>query len=209
MIDIREATPEDAPQIARIHADMWREHYSFMPEEVFAARDYGARLKQWVGKLTNQDPDDFILVVTDGDQLVGFTSVTANKDDAVLQAKGEMHAAYFLPDYRGHRIGVYALDRMIKHLVNRDLWPAVLWAFRDNPMRKKYEETGWTAVVHRDRIISGIALPEVGYLSPADPAALYPAMNRRRLDAEDASPQNPLQPPSSQARSARRSQPDQ
>ncbi|MGD1935373.1 MAG: GNAT family N-acetyltransferase [Candidatus Phaeomarinobacter sp.] len=192
MVEMRTAGTTDAEAIARIHVACWREVYSFMPQHVHASRDYAFRLDQWTRALEDNDPDQQILVIEDEAEIVGFTMVKPNDDADIPDARGELHAAYFLPKYRGHAIGIHALNRMIHFLWSRDLWPVCLWAFKDNPVRKKYEEAGWTPVVYRDRDVAGELIPEVGYTLANEMAEVYLHINNRLVEEND---QTRLTPP--------------
>jgi ribosomal protein S18 acetylase RimI-like enzyme len=185
---IRSATLADVAQITRLHVDSWRNTYTFMPPEVHVNRSYAYRYEEWLEALSNPDPDQLILTVWNDELLVGFCSCRASDDPAIPHAKGELHAAYFRKEYRGHAIGVHLLDRMLRFLLKRNLWPACLWAFEENKVRHAYKAGGFIESVHRNRIIDGVSIPEVGYLTPDDPAALYVTMNRR-LREEDAGSQ--------------------
>lgn len=177
--DIRSATLDDVAQITRLHVDSWQDTYTFMPSLVHKNRSYAYRYEEWLEILSNPDPDHLILTVWNGDVLVGFCNCLPNTDPDIPEAKGEMHAIYFRKEYRGHAIAVHLLDRMIHFLLKRDLWPACLWAFEENKIRHAYKASGFSEHVHRNRIISGVSIPEVGYLAPADPAELYVRMNDR------------------------------
>lgn len=185
MIEMRSACLKDAEAIARIHVSCWQDVYPFMPKEVHAARGYEFRLDQWTRTLEEQNPNQQILVIEDDGKIIGFTMVKENADPAMPDARGELHAAYFLPQYRGHAIGIHALNRMIHFLWSRDLWPVCLWAFRDNPVREKYEKAGWTPVVYRDRDVAGVLIPEVGYTLSNEMAEIYLYMNDRLEDEAD------------------------
>ncbi len=186
MIDMKTARLEDAEAIARIHVSCWRDVYPFMPEDVHAARGFDYRLRQWTELLSTSDPNRQILIINDDGTTIGFTMVKENDDPAIPEARGELHAAYFLPQYRGHAIGIHALNRMIHFLWSRDLWPVCLWAFRDNPVREKYEKAGWTPVVHRERDVAGFMIPEVGYTLANEMAEVYLYMNDRLEDENDS-----------------------
>ncbi len=178
-LNIRPATLDDVAAITRLHVDSWKNTYTFMPGEVHANRSYAYRYEEWLESLSNPDPDHLILTVWNDVTLVGFCSCKRNDDDAIPEARGELHAAYFLKEYRGHAIGVPLLDKMIRFLLKRDLWPACLWAFEQNQVRHLYKAGGFIERLHRDRVIAGIPIPEVGYLTPDDPAELYVTINRR------------------------------
>jgi len=186
--DIRPATLTDVAAITRLHVDSWRDTYTFMPDSVHVNRSYAYRYEEWLEILSNPDPDHLILTAWDGDVLVGFSNCRRCDDPDLPEAKGEMHAIYFRKDYRGKAIGFMLFDRMIKFLVKRDLWPTCLWAFKENQFRHTYKAIGFTEAVHRDRVIAGVAIPEVGYLAPESPEIFYTAINHR-LREEDAGQQ--------------------
>ena len=177
--DIRSATLDDVAKITRLHVDSWKDTYPFMPPEVHANRSYAYRYEEWLEALSNPDPDQLILTVWNEDILIGFCSCRASNDPDLPIAKGELHAAYFRREYRGHAIGVPLLDRMLRFLLKRNLWPACLWAFKENRIRHAYKAGGFIESVHRNREIEGVSIPEVGYLTPDNPAELYVTMNRR------------------------------
>jgi len=177
--DIRSATLADVAKITRLHVDSWQDTYPFIPPAVHANRSYAYRYEEWLEALSNPDPDQLILTVWNEDILVGFCSCRSSNDSDLPIAKGELHAIYFRKEYRGHAIGVPLLDRMLRFLLKRDLWPACLWAFEENKIRHAYKAGGFIESVHRNRIIDGVSIPEVGYLTPDDPAELYVTMNRR------------------------------
>ncbi len=187
--DIRSATLDDVAKITRLHVDSWKDTYPFMPAEVQISRSYAYRYEEWLEALSNPDPDQLILTLWDGETLAAFCNCNANHDPDLPEAKGELHAMYFHKKYRyrGHIANLYLIDRMIRFLLKRDLWPASMWCFEQNPFRRTYKDRGFIERIHRDRIIAGIAIPEVGYLTPEDPAELYVKMNdrlRRAVGAE-------------------------
>ncbi|MEQ9519806.1 MAG: GNAT family N-acetyltransferase [Parvibaculum sp.] len=183
---IRSATLADVAAITRLHVDSWQDTYTFMPDSVHSNRSYAYRYEEWLEILSKPDPDHLILTVWDGNILVGFSNCLPCRDPDMPQAKGEMHAIYFRKDYRGHALGAVLFERMIQFLIKRDLWPACLWAFEKNEFRHNYKTIGFTDAVYRDRVIAGVAIPEVGYLSPDSPEGFFDAINQRLSEEESA-----------------------
>lgn len=181
--EIRSATLADIGEITRLHVDSWRDTYTFMPQTVHANRSYAYRYEEWLEALSNPDPDHLILTAWDGDVLVGFSNCRRCNDPDLPEAKGEMHAIYFRKDYRGLAIGYQLFEHMIRFLRKRDLWPACLWAFEEKQFRHTYKAIGFRDAVYRDRVIAGVPIPEVGYLSPPTPDIFYEAINRRLGEA--------------------------
>ncbi len=161
-ITIRAGSLTDVKNISSIHALCWREVYSFMPDAVISARNTEYRAKQWCAYFDQQKPGKLFVVECKGD-VVGFCFCCPN-NDSEIDAKGEMHAAYVLPEYRGKLVGPLMMREMAKALKNAAQSPMCLWAFKDNPIRIWYAQMGWKRAVERDRQLVGHAIPEVGYV---------------------------------------------
>ncbi|QFZ22633.1 GNAT family N-acetyltransferase [Saccharothrix syringae] len=83
---VRTATPDDVPEIARIHRDTWRTAYrDLLPEEVLADLDPAAGWAEAVAA-------GQVLVATEGRWLVGYCSVGAAPADEVALANGSLPA---------------------------------------------------------------------------------------------------------------------
>ena len=163
MISIRTAKIDDVSMISQIHAFCWRETYAFMPEAVLRSRSREYRQQQWLDWFDSHEDTDGLFVIEAGQQVVGFCFCCQNRDPEI-DGRGEMHAAYVLPDYRGRETGPVMMLTMVDFLIEQGLTPPVLWAFRDNPIRFWYAQMGWRSQVKRDRVIEGRRLPEVGYV---------------------------------------------
>ena len=60
---VREATPADAPGIARVHVDAWRTTYrGLVPDSYLAGLSYADRQTMWERILTTPDRKSFIYV---------------------------------------------------------------------------------------------------------------------------------------------------
>lgn len=157
------AEKKDIRIIARIHTECWREAYPFMPGQVHLNRNYQFRLEQWNDWLADRSGLRAVFVVEAANQIVGFAAVKPN-DDPDIDAIGDLHACYLLPEYRGTSLGPLAMREMASFLYNSGQWPACIWAFRESPYRRIYPQLGAVATVFRDRVIAGCRLPEIGYL---------------------------------------------
>ena len=174
---VKQATLNDLGAIARIHVDCWREIYTFVPEAVHQARNLTVRYEQWEEVIVANRPNERLWSVWLDEKIVGFAHANDAGDKDIPEARALFNAAYFTPAVRKQNVGVYVMDAMIQFATGADLWPACLWAFEKNPGRSRNVAAGWQEVCRRDRTIEGIAVPEVGYLSPADPNTLYAKMN--------------------------------
>lgn len=181
LTSIRDALISDVDQIAAIHTSVWREVYSFMPQEVHAARDFCHRRRQWFDWLERSPSDEILVVLEQLGQVVGFAIAKPNRDPDIA-ALGEFHACYILPECRGGDAGPVAMLKLAEFLKEKGLWPACVWAFKSNPYRRIYPALGCKPVVFRDRQIAGFALPEIGY-AVTDFGTLTARLNRMRASA--------------------------
>lgn len=163
MLEIRPSRHSDVEQIAAIHESCWREVYHFMPPEVLNGRDQTYRRRQWGTWFDTRKESDALFSVQSGTQIVGFCFCCANADSAI-DGRGEMHAAYILPEFRGGPVGPLMMLTMAEFLAGHGLTPMVLWAFKSNPIRIWYSQMGWRQSVTRDRVLLGHSIPEVGYV---------------------------------------------
>lgn len=189
-LSIRNGIYSDVHAISEIHCLCWREVYSFMPEEVFRARSKAYRREQWENWFEERPEGDTLIVLTSDETVVGFALSKPNTDPDI-HAQGEMHAGYVLPDFRGGLSGPAMMKALATNMANLGQWPACIWAFKENPHRRFYTALGWHPVVHRDRVIAGQAIPEVGYTSPD-----YKALNARLDRMLVSAAQRQIQPPS-------------
>src|SRR5262249_61423242 len=97
-MQVRTATVEDAPAIARIHVDTWRSAYrGLMPDAIIESRSYQRRLDRWSETLRRADGDSegvFVALADDG-RIAGFASGGPARD-ADLGYAGELYTLYVL-----------------------------------------------------------------------------------------------------------------
>jgi ribosomal protein S18 acetylase RimI-like enzyme len=79
---VREATPDDAPAIARLHAESWRTHYrGAYTDEYLDGPVYEERADTWRSRLDEAAPNQFIVVAERDGELVGFACAYGADDD--------------------------------------------------------------------------------------------------------------------------------
>ncbi|MDP9335340.1 MAG: GNAT family N-acetyltransferase [Actinomycetota bacterium] len=81
-VEFREATADDAPAIAKLHADSWRRHYrgaysdEYLDHDVFDERDAA-----WRKRLSEPAENQFVLVAEGDSELVGFACAYGADDE--------------------------------------------------------------------------------------------------------------------------------
>ena len=74
-IKIREATPDDAAGVARVHVESSRATYGGLPPEgMLSEMTYEKRLAQWSKTLGGGGGGEFVFVAEAGGEVVGFAS---------------------------------------------------------------------------------------------------------------------------------------
>ncbi len=161
---IREATPYDAPGIARVHVDSWRTTYAgLVPQDYIDSLTYERREEYWQHALDNPNNRSFVYVAQEGHgEIVGFTCGGPARPDEPAY-KGELYAIYILKDQQGKGTGRNLFNAVVEKLAEMDLHSMLLWVLADNPACRFYETMGGRKVYERQEEMGGETLLEFGY----------------------------------------------
>ena len=140
---LRDATPEDAEAIARLHVEVWRETYRDMaPPAVFQALDVGARLPRWQMLLTAADGRHGTILAEEDGTLAGFGHYGAPSHPA-FGALGEVKNLYVARRFARRGIGRKLLRAMAGRLRQQGYPGVGIGVVVDNhPARSFYEAEG-------------------------------------------------------------------
>ena len=137
---LRVPSPEDAPRIAEVHVQSWRETYTGLVPERFsgdAARQ--ARLRLWTGLLADPAGRERIRVAEVDGTIVGFAGVGRPEEEDPPRELA-LRMLYVLRDHHGSGAGQTLLDAVL----GED--PAQLWVAEANPRAIRfYERNGFRA----------------------------------------------------------------
>lgn len=145
VVEIREATPDDARAIAEVHVASWRWAYrDDLPAEFLDGLTVDDRERGWVEWFASSERDGTFVAVRDGG-VVGFCSFGPSRGDDASEGIAEILTIYLLEDAVGRGIGralfAAANDRLRKHGYDR----AMLWVMASNDRsRRFYERAGWS-----------------------------------------------------------------
>jgi ribosomal protein S18 acetylase RimI-like enzyme len=164
MTKIRNATRKDAPDIARVYVDSWRESYAGMiPDWVLLGMSYRRLTRAWERAIRTAGKDEAILVAeAPGHGVVGLGSCGPSRDRS-LTFGGEVYTLYVHPDHVGQGVGSELLKALFTHLEMSGNPSAVIWALAENPARHFYHAQGGTIAATRQGRQWGIALNEIAY----------------------------------------------
>ncbi|UWQ29897.1 GNAT family N-acetyltransferase [Leisingera sp. M523] len=182
MYSIRFACADDAAGIAKVHVQCWEECYPFLPQGLRRARNLSVRVEQWKHRLA-QPAEGLTWVLEDEGRIVGFAHLAPNSDPEIPEAAADLHACYFLPEYRGSTAGPEMMAEMLRASLTLGWKTFCIWAWRENPIRITYRALGLLPVVRRSRELCGFSAPEVGYFHP-DASAMIRKLENMAIQIE-------------------------
>jgi L-amino acid N-acyltransferase YncA len=185
MIEIRPATKEDAPGIARVRVECWRTTYrGLIPDAYLDAMDLDASTKLWDRVLSAPPNTTSVFVADDDGDVVGFA--TGNRlEEPRYALDAELSAAYVRGDRQRMGIGRRLVDAVARAQKANGAHGLIVWVIAGNKAgRTFYEALGGTLLVEQPFEWDGMPLVEAGY-GFADIDALVRACERedRRGDA--------------------------
>lgn len=181
-IQIREATPEDAASIARVHVDSWRSTYAgIVPAEYLAMLSYRNRESLWKELLTTDRPGTSYFVADAGaGDIVGFASAGPEREGDRTY-RGELYAIYILEEYQRMGLGRRLFSCVTRRLLSDGFSSMLLWVLEDNhPAIRFYESLGGERLGRKTVTIGGVDLVEVSYGWSEIPDLLAPTSAAHR-----------------------------
>lgn len=164
-IHIRQATPDDAVGIARVHVDSWRSSYAgIVPQEILSGLSYDERQTLWNDILNPLRADTRCFVAeTQEAEIVGFAGGgLASKGSEAYE--GEIYSIYLLQDYQRKGLGRRLLLAVAERFHDDGIGSFLLWVFEENyGARQFYESLGGELVARKDMKIGGVEVVEVAY----------------------------------------------
>ncbi len=157
---VRQATPEDASAIARVHVASWKTTYrGIMPDAYLDGLDYESRVVRWRGLLSAADP---VFVAECAGQIVGFATGGAIRDP-LDGYDAELYAIYLLEEFQGKGIGRGLLAEVAKRADADGFRSMAVWVIEANAAAWFYERTGAVRIGAKQREFGGAMLPLVAY----------------------------------------------
>ena len=154
---IRQATPADAPDIAKVNVESWRSTYKgIVPDQYLNGMSLEKRERQW--RLIIENPDSIVLVAElEGGRIIGYIS-GGRERSGKSPFEGELYAIYLLKDCQ---------RKGIREMRNQHITNMLVWVIEENPSKCFYELIGGKPFFKEKLIISGKELQEVGYGWPS------------------------------------------
>ena len=142
--ETRRARPEDARQIADVHASSWRNAYSGMVPHGALARMINRRGQGWWANAIRKST--IIQVIEVGGKIAGYATLGPNRV-STFPFEGEIYEIYVQPEYQGIGIGTRLFCDARAELKRRGYRGTAVWVLSDNhPAISFYENSGGRAI---------------------------------------------------------------
>lgn len=166
MVEVREATVDDAEAIARVHVATWQYAYrGQMPDALLDGLSVERRLEWRRRHLSDMPPRVHALVAVEEGTVVGFCDVGASPEEGAGAEDGALYAIYVAPEAMGKRAGTALMAEGLRLLRAEGFTRATLWVLTTNAnARGFYEHHGWAADgAAKTEMWGEFALDEVRY----------------------------------------------
>lgn len=162
-VTIRDAKPDDATGIARVHVDSWKSTYrGIVPDDVLDGLSYHQREELRRRIFQNRLPGAFTLVAEDDSgTIVGFADAGPERTGDP-DYRSEIYAIYLRREAQGHGVGRQLFEEVGRRLRQSGLDSVLIWVLEDNPSRGFYEHMGGKPV-QTQTVTIGKELTEIGY----------------------------------------------
>jgi GNAT superfamily N-acetyltransferase len=161
-ITLREAYPDDADGIARVHRETWRTTYQgILPAAVVEHRGANRYPLFWAHALEERRLR-VLLAETDDGEVVAFVAFGAPREPAV-SFDVEVYSLYVLQRFQRHGIGRALFAEVARRSIREGQFSVYLWVIKANPARLFYEVLGGEFVTQRTETIVGHDCVQVAY----------------------------------------------
>ena len=164
---IRNAVPEDAPDIAKVHIQSWKETYpGIMPQQRIDALNQESSTRNWLAGFERKD-EIFVAVVAG--QVVGFVSGGKNRiQDGCESGEAnkcdcELAAMYLLRDFQGLGIGKALLHTLAERFKDLGFSSMVAWVAEKNPSVQFYAHLGGERIDRKILLVCEVEVPVLAY----------------------------------------------
>ena len=161
-VHIREATADDAPAVAKVHVNSWKESFSgIVPDTFLAKLTIENRTKAFGERFEVVNYQMYVAELHDG-RIVGFADVGEPRQD-VGNYDAELYAIYLLHEFQGKGIGALLFERIKQLLIEQGKSSIYLLALEVSPYRPFYEKMGGRVVGKKQIQLEGIDFDVVVY----------------------------------------------
>lgn len=157
MIKLRHAQFSDYQAIAKLHAESWRQNYRGIYSEKFLEEEVEQeRLDTWYKRLKSPDNNQYVIVATHEDEIVGLACIYLNDDTTFGTLLDNLHVS---SELKRSGVGKLLMKECAKYINEKCISKKMyLWVFELNDnARKAYEHMGAKNVETVDKQHAGQA----------------------------------------------------
>gem|GEM_PF-375221 len=143
----RDADRDDIPALAELHVTTWNATY-----RTSKGPRVETRRAQWQGVFDRANPQEFVLVLEDGNQrLIGFSFGSASFGEF----QGVLSKIFLRWEYHGLGLGRLLLQETARRFIERGMESFVLFAERSNPTIGFYDRMGGERLLDERGLFTG------------------------------------------------------
>lgn len=175
-MNVRFAIVEDAPAIASVHVDAWRQAYAgVLPQATLDGLSVDARTRMWSQAIAGTRGR--VLVAEEGADILGFAAFGPCRDEGAPATEHELWAIYVAPGRWRGGAGRALWAGARQAMVNAAAAEISVWVLAGNqPARNFYESVGFRVAPgsgQRAITVGGTPVDEVRYLLRVADAASW------------------------------------
>ncbi len=166
-IEIKNAVPEDAPDIAKIHVDCWKSTYAgIVPDEKLNGLSYeksGLKWKEYFEGIKH--PSGGIIMALLKGVPVGFCAggIIRKTSKRTSGYEGEIKAIYILKEYQRVGIGKKLIKKYGEIFQKNKIFSYIIWVLKENDSRHFYKKMGGKLITTKTYEIGGKKLKGLCY----------------------------------------------
>lgn len=162
MTEIRTATLDDAPAVATIHSESWRDAYrGILPDDYLDREAARERRRYWTKALARPGRRGFVLIAVRGEETLGFVSVSRPGETGYDADIENLHVE---PGLRGEGLGRKLLGAAAERLMAAGAISACLRVYDANKGAARfYRRMGGVADARGLDPFAGADMPDTRY----------------------------------------------
>lgn len=162
---IRRAEVGDAPGIARVHIESWKETYTgIISQEYLDSLKIEDRLGLWEKSLSQTSTLSPVFVaLNEENKIVGFASYGKKRTEK-FNADGELNAIYILKKYQREKLGLKLIQAGVNELIEQNYTSMLVWVLEENKSRNFYESLQAVKSGEETDNIAGKEVIELAYV---------------------------------------------
>jgi GNAT superfamily N-acetyltransferase len=162
-LQIRQARPEDAAEIARVYIESWHDTYpGVLPNSLLRAMTPKGQTARWQAAIGANSRETVLVAESVHYGIVGMASFGASRDRGV-GFDGEIYTLYVDPAFYGRGAGRALLKCAFIMLSKSGMTSCVIWAHARNHARFFYEAMGGRLTAERTAKLMGETVQEAAF----------------------------------------------